>query len=372
MTLRRLLLLAALAIAVATGALLLSKQRVATAARDRQALYPTLDGMLDAVDTLRVFKAGDVPVIEVHRNVGNGSGNGIANDIPNDIPNDIQWVVRERADYPADTAKVRQLLIALAAAKIVEEKTADAANYPAIGVEDVSAPAAAGQRVTLRGGAVAVDLIVGKQAAGSSSQYVRRANEKQSWLIDDNLDLPTTADAWLRKEIIDVSADRMQSVSVAIAGSQPYAVAKSSRSDRDFAVAMVSNEKGKSSKQLESPAAANGLSAALAGVTLTDVRKAQEIGSQQTAARATFKTFDGLVAQIDGWTEESKHYIAVAIAYDESLAQRFTAGAEAAPANTTARRDVAAESKKLAGWAYEIPQYKYEAIFKPLSELSKK
>ena len=53
----------------------------------------------------------------------------------------------QRADYPADVAKLRRLLIALGDAKVVEDKTSDPANYPIIGVEDPTKPGAAGAEI---------------------------------------------------------------------------------------------------------------------------------------------------------------------------------------------------------------------------------
>ena len=46
------------------------------------------------------------------------------------------WTVGER-DYPADSGKVRKLLLDLAALSVVEEKTRIPENYPALGVEAV-------------------------------------------------------------------------------------------------------------------------------------------------------------------------------------------------------------------------------------------
>ena len=50
-------------------------------------------------------------------------------------------------ESPADTTKVRKLLLDLGALNIVEEKTRLPANYPQLGVEDVSSPKASGTAV---------------------------------------------------------------------------------------------------------------------------------------------------------------------------------------------------------------------------------
>ena len=53
------------------------------------------------------------------------------------------WNVGERG-WPADTPKLRKFVLDLGALNVVEEKTRLPANYPQLGVEDVTSPRAAG------------------------------------------------------------------------------------------------------------------------------------------------------------------------------------------------------------------------------------
>lgn len=359
---RKLSLLAALAVVVIAAALFLSHQRSSTQADSAPGLlYPKLEAELNSVDKISIYKSGDQRVVELTRK-------------------DKDWVVTERAGYAADATKVHRLLRAIARAKPIEEKTSNPASYAAIGVEDLGTPNATGARVELGGTATPVNLIVGKRGTGAESVFVRRAGEPKSWLIDASIEAPVTTDAWLRKEILNVAYDRVQSATVAVAGAKPYTAAKKSREDTDFAVDGL--PKG---KELSSPSAAGNFSSALSGLTLADVRPAKEFESDQPAAQATFKTFDGLVAQIDGWTKDGKHYIAIEPAYDEALARQFhvekpapekkAGAAEGAPPPAPAV-DAKAEAQtaeaKVAGWVFEIPDYKYAALFKPMDELLKK
>src|SRR5689334_18361100 len=56
------------------------------------------------------------------------------------------WDVAER-EYPADSGKVRKLLLDLGSLETVEEKTSDPASYDKLGVEDVKSAKAGGTRV---------------------------------------------------------------------------------------------------------------------------------------------------------------------------------------------------------------------------------
>jgi Domain of unknown function (DUF4340) len=363
MTSRRLLILGLAAILViVAGVWLADRQGSSGTSAGTGPLYPGLKEQLNAVSTVRIYNAGDARVVELVRK-------------------DDAWKVSERDNYPADDGKVRKLLIALADAKIAEEKTSDPAQYATLGVEDTKGAHATGQRIELVGTPQPVDLIVGKQGAGASANYVRRAGEPQSWLIDKELDSSATPDAWLRKDIIDVSADRMQSATVSVKEGKPYTAAKKTRADQNFAVEGL--PKGKS---LSAPTAANSVAMALTGLSLSDVRPASAFKSTP-AAHATFKTFDGLVVEVDGWVQDQKHYVALRPSFDAAQAERFkvaTAPAEEkkdekqdpkapatpppAPAPNVAE-DAQKVAAKVTGWVYEIPDYKYEGIFKPVDQL---
>lgn len=362
MTSRKVLVLAAVAVVVLIAALLLSRPESAHESK-QAALYPQLKSELNSVTAVRIFKAGDVRAVELMRD------------------ND-EWSVSEREGYPADAGKIRKLLLALADAKTLEQKTSNPDNYAALNVEDLSKPDAGGSRVEVAGVATPVDLIIGK-SSGVKGTYVRRASEPASWLIDQTLDASAQPSDWLRTSIVDVSADRIQSVTVTTEGARAYSAEKAARADADFK-ASLAVPKGKEIDKY----ALNGFASALTSLTLSDVHSARDFENEKPAAHATIRTFDGLVVDLDGWTRDGKHFVAAKTSYDEALAKRFhvdtrapektdakvdnTEAANPAPA---ASEDVAQKAKdlnaRLTGWVFEISDYKYEAIFKPAASLLK-
>lgn len=368
MTPRRLLILGVLAVvAIAVGLWVSYGSTSSGSAQLNAPLYPALEKELDRVTAVRIFKAGDTKAVELQRS-------------------DSGWTVAERSNYPADVAKLRKFVVDLAQAAVLEEKTSNPDNYATLGVEDVSKENATGLRVELEGVSTPVNLIVGKLAPGAKSHYVRRAGESQSWLVNRALDTSSTPDAWLRKEIIDVTADRIQSAAVTLKGAKRYVAAKSGRAAANFDIEGL--PKG---KELSAPTAANGFATALASLTLSDVQRADEL-AEQPADTAEFKTFDGLIVQLDGWKKDDKRYVAIKTSFDAEQAQRFhlptetpkkdgeeNKEGEASEASSTPseeqldkiRQEATSLQEKLAGWAYEIPSYKYDAIFKPLNDMLK-
>ena len=73
------------------------------------------------------------------------------------------WRVEERG-WPADVGRVRKLLLDLGALNIVEEKTRLPANYPQLGVDDVSSPKASGTLVEIASPARSWAVIIGKSS----------------------------------------------------------------------------------------------------------------------------------------------------------------------------------------------------------------
>ncbi len=352
MTSRRLLILIVAAIAaIVAGVWLAGRQDSSGSSTGMGALYPELKEQLNSVSAVNIYKAGDARVVELKKQ-------------------GETWTVSERDSYPADEGKVRKLLVEIADAKVYEEKTSNPESYATLGVEDTKGNGATSVRVELVGPSKPVNLIVGKQGVGARANYVRRAGEPQSWLINATIDTSSTAEAWLRKDIIDVSADRLQSATVEVKGAKPYTVAKAARADANFAVAGL--PKGKS---LSAPTAANSVATALTGISLADVRAASAFQSTQPAAHATFKTFDGLIVAMDGWVQDQKHYVALRPSFDAAQAEHFKVATDKAapdapkPAVPNVEEDAKKAAAKLSGWVYEIPDYKYEAIFKPVDQL---
>jgi hypothetical protein len=372
MTRQRFLILLVLALLVVAGAIWLSRER--SLRRDDTAgarVLPALASELNAITEVRLVKAGDQAAVTLKRAEAN-------------------WLVAERADHPADSAKVRKLLIDLSDLKVIEQKTDNPAHYAVLGVEDVKEPAATGVRVELAGLSQPASLIIGK-SAGSRSSYARLAQSAQSLAVSPAITLDADPRNWLDRSLLDIPAARVQEVKVTDSAGRSYVARRESREQTDFTVPDL--PKG---KVLTSPTAANAGSTALGALSCDDVRAAAPAeASARDMARAEFRLFDGTVIEVTGRKEGEQHWIHLAPRYDEAQQQLFATPAPApapaapdtksesppapaaAPAAAERKPDeVAAEAKKLAaqfaGWDYEVPAYKYESLFRPLDELIKK
>ena len=379
------------AVLVAVAAYVSSTRRTERAAGVGELLYPGLEASLDQVTAVRVLGPGGTPVVTLKRA-------------------DTGWQVAERSGYPADASHVRTLLLGLAQARVLEEKTSLPTNYPSLGVEDLGGTGATGTGVELEGPPQPVSLIVGK-SSGANSSFVRRKGEAASWKIGKSVAVERDPAKWLATGLLDIGADRVQSAEFVTAGRRPWTAVKSSRADLGFTV------KDKPAKGSSESTNVDKIASSLAALRLTDVRRASDVADAKPAATATYRTFDGLVLALEGYTEGDKRYVRVKPSLDVTAARRFFVAPATAkdPASAPGEKDAAARSgaapapaaaneqpaaaasepksdaakaagtpapastpetvlaqtraeaekleARLSGWMFEIPSWSYDAIF---------
>lgn len=320
------------------------------------------------------------------------------------------WTLAEKGGYAADTGKLRELLLKLADAALVEQKTANKDKYVALGVEDVEAKDAKGLKVELGGLAQPLALIVGSANARGGGSFVRRAGDAQSWLASATLTLPKSANDWLKKDLADVPATRIESVTLTNADGKSLRVFKENEGDANFKLADI--PKG---RETGSEFAANGLASTLAGLRFDDVVAAKDAAPDAKALKARYAAFDGLVVDTVAWEKDGKHYAQFKASLDAAQADKGIAAAQAktkadfdttsaaaeaakaskepqpegakdAPIKPLAVSDpakdrdnrLAATNKEIAelnahfdGWTYQLPAHKYANINKSIEDLLK-
>lgn len=255
------------------------------------------------------------------------------------------WNVGERG-WPADTPKLRKLMLDLGALNVVEEKTRLPANYPQLGVEDVTSPQAAGTRIDAIAPGKTWGLIIGKSSSGKSG-YVRVAGAPQSLLAAPLLTADADPKGWLDHTLIDLGAERVREIEERPADAPAYTATRVKKDAPDFTVSPLPR-----SRVLTGPAAAEPIAAALNMLALDDVHRASAAADSHEA-HARFRTFDGLEVNVAGHKDGARSLIAI--------------GAHASAGEAQAEAQKLGE--RLSGWEFEIPEYRYAAIFKPLEEL---
>lgn len=309
---------------------------------------------------------------------------------------DAGWKLAQKGGYPADVGKLRDFMLKLADASLLEQKTANAARYADLGVNDVADPAAKGVLVELGGLSAPVQFIVGTFDAQTGATFVRRTDELQSWLAKGSLVPEKNAADWLRKELADIPSTRVASVTITHASGKTLRLARQKADDAQFVVADI--PKG---RELSSEYAANGLAAVLADLRIEDVAPATEVAPAADALKARYTLFDGIVIDANSWLVGEKRYTAFKASLDTKIVEQYLA-ANAAPKSSEAtsenaeaaqepkpgankdadankdKHNMAALEGEVArlnagfdGWSFVLPAHKNANIDKSMDDLLK-
>jgi len=315
---KRVTLLVLAALAAICGAFFLSSQRNLRSDTRGAPLFPTLAPELDTVTEVSILKGSATPAVTLHKSGGH-------------------WSVAERADYPADAAKLRRLLRALADAKLEEEKTSDPANYPIIGVEDPTQPGASGAQVSLLAQDGKHAVIVGKPVGEGT--FARRAGESKSYTVEPAISVEAEPRSWIDTPLIDIPSSSIQSVEFKPAAGAGYILHRIKPKEDGFAL----DKPPTGRMALDAKALAPSVST-LSGLSVEDVAPAKDIDFSQPA-QSIFTLEDGAIVTLDGVASGDKRWIEVRSSKDAALAQ------------------------KAKDRAFQIANYRYDAIFRPLDQM---
>lgn len=323
--------------------------RRATTSASGGLLFPDLKSRINDVDSLVIAAPGEEAIT-----ISNASGT---------------WSVANRDDYPAQVGKIRELLLALADAQILEEKTANPERYGALGVDEPELPDSRGVRLAITGDDFGFALIVGDINQGSN-RYVRVVDQPQSLLIDADPDLPDSISGWLRSELVDIESSRVSQVNIRHADDEVVEIYKSAEDETGFQVQDLPE-----GRELSYPTIVNGMASVLNDLELEDVRRALP-GEPQSVSR--FETFDGLRLRVGVFgaeddTEDSR-WISIQADANEMAEEDETAdedGAEDASNENDAAATAAAINDRLGGWQFRVAGYKLDQLTRRWEDLLK-
>ena len=315
-------------------------------------LIPGLKDGINNVNSILIERAGD-DAVSVQRQAGD-------------------WVVENKGGYRASVSKIREVLLAIADARILERKTANPELYSALGVRDPEIEDSEGVRLIVAGEGVGAAVIIGNANQGSN-RYVRLVDEAQSLLIDKNPDLPTDASGWLEEALIDIDGAEVRAAQISHTGGAVIRIDKSSAEQTDFDVVDIPE-----GRELSYSTVANGIGSALSDLNLDDVRPAVEADA---TAVTTFETFDGRTITANVFTADDEAWVSFAAAYappeaepePEDAADGEAAAADGANGGET--EDAAAEvenfNARVAGWQFKIPDFKLNQLTRGWEDILK-
>ena len=372
MTGRTLIVLAAALVVLALVAFW--GQRGDAPVTQQDALFlPELEAALGDIDRVRVVGAGNETRATLERRSDS-------------------WVVAEKGGYPADIAKIRSALRALAEARIVEQKTANPEFYDRLGVESVENETASGvELVAYAGDDVRASVIVGDSDA-ANLQYVRASDAATSYLVDRRIEVPRDAVGWIDTTIMDISSSRIASVTIEHPDGETVRITKNAPDDTNFTVENVPE-----GRELSYPGVANVLANTLRNLRLDDVAAASDELPDETT-RTTFRTFDGLVVTATSYTRDGEQWVRFEASAEETAgadgddepddteaseadaaeaepsepsgsADASEADADQVDDGVDAREEAERLNARVSGWEYRIPSYLFGQLTRRMNDL---
>ncbi|MEX2643309.1 MAG: DUF4340 domain-containing protein [Acetobacterales bacterium] len=363
--------------AAAAGYLLYERQaRVITAVAAGERLFPGLIDEVNRVATVEI-RNSDGTFTAIRRDGG-------------------EWVIEEKHGYPAKVAKIRELILALANARILDKRTSNAELYAQLQVEPIDSEDAKSGQVILKAenGEQMAGLVIGKRrlrgrfGAGTDELYVRKIDAEQSWVADDIPSVLGGLNQWLDRDLVNVARARVRRVTNSRPEGDQLVLRRPSPDASDVAVEDL--PKNAKLDQFR----ANDVASALEWLILDNVKPADDLAASTIEGYSRYETFDGLIIDVtvrtagkpgtkDGEPEADRWIVLDAGFNPEGVSE--AAPAEPAPATEfpqeTAKDDgglkapeaVGENAAKLAerfkGWAYKVPDWKIEVFLRRQADL---
>ena len=262
------------------------------------------------------------------------------------------WLVAEKGNYPANAAKISQIVRAMADLTLVEPKTQTAGLYPRLEVEDPGSGKSALISVKDKSSRALAEAIVGKRrydrlGAGNDGVYIRKPGEAQAWLARGTLDPSGEPASWLDRQILDISEKKIAKVILTQTDGAKLVISRSAP-DAKFAV-----EDAPADAKFKGETTFSGPATALETLDLQDVKPAAELPvPEKDVVSASFTTFDGLTVDARLLERDKADWIAIS-----------------ATGSGAAEPEAKKLDDKVARWTYEIPAYKANLLKTKLADL---
>ncbi len=263
-----------------------------------------------------------------------------------------RWLLTEKGNYPANTAKISQLVLAMADLTLVEAKTQKPDLYPRLELEEPGKGKSAQVSVKDKAGGTIAEAIVGKRrydrlGAGNDGVYLRKPGDAQAWLARGSLDPSGEPSSWLDRRVLDISEKNIARISLTQADGTKLVISRTAP-DAKFAV-----EDPPADAKFKSETTISGPAAALENLDLEDVKPRTELSvPDKDVVTASFTTFEGLTVDIRMLQQDKIDWVAIS-----------------ATGSGAAEGEAKKIEERVSRWSYALPTYKANLLKTKLADL---
>ncbi|HTW69894.1 MAG TPA: DUF4340 domain-containing protein [Acetobacteraceae bacterium] len=345
MTTRTLMILVVLGVVAVAGGWYFGVATMPTGqvtANSGKLMFPDLAPRLQQASKVEVVHQGQKLVIEKRDEHGQ-----------------VRWGLASRGGYPVQETKLRGMLTALTELRLVDQRTSDPKEFARLGVEDPDSPTSNSDllRVLDASGKTIAALIVGHRRVRTGGNvpdevYVRRPDDKQSWLAEGSLEVDSDPQLWLDRDIMNIDHGRIAKVVV----TRGTATLTFARADDKLALTVPADHPKLDDFKLQD------VSRALELLTFDDVHPATA-PLPDPIGTSVFTTSDGLTVTASVYKAPQKANAAPDMDH-EVLAQFAVTGDGKTKAEADRLR------ARLSGWTYELGSWKESSLVPSLADLT--
>ncbi len=279
------------------------------------------------------------------------------------------WGLSDRAGYPVDFEKVKDLVVRLAELEPLAVLSARPDNYPRMGVQDPALEGSPAKQVILRDadGATIADLFVGntRYRGRTATVFVRFAGHPETWQCRGRLTFEADPMSWIQRDVVKLDAGKVRTLSIEQPDGETVKIARVGDT-RTYEVLDVP-----AGKEPQFEGVANGPATALGYLRLDDVRPLAEVDfTAAPEVKATYVCDDGLVVTVEIARVEDKDWARLTASYDAAADAGAADAAEGAAADPPhAQVEARALQRTFDRWAYQLPEFKVQSIDKTAGDL---
>ncbi len=361
---KTLVLLALITIAVIIGVIVQNEEvRTGGTGSDvvGQPLFPALAEKLNDIDSVTITSTNEIFTL---------------------TRGDQGWTIAEKADFPVDTAKLRQLLVGVAELKILEPKTSNPQLYKKLGLQDPTEQDAESTLVKLNAGDTntIASIVLGKQRPskanpGITEFYVRKPETAETWLVEGRLQLHKTARSVLDQQLLNLESNRIKQVTIAQPDGEQLVIRKETKDATDFTIVEPDSE-----KDVKSAFEVNNIANTLAKLSLDDVVALSDVDfSQNKGFTAELSTFEGLTVSLNTVQSNDETFATLSarvIEEEPADQEAIVEDNQESPTTPTdepdaedIRTEAATLNKRLGNWAFKIAPFHINSINKRAADL---
>jgi len=213
--------------------------------------------------------------------------------------------------------------------------------------------------------------------------YVRRPDSKQSLLVQGDLPVTTRPEDWFETHLFNIDPQRIESIVIKHPNGPEVHLSRAKGTD-DLTLANIP-----AGKKPKSDVVLHRMGTILQDNFAQNVASLKKFQFPADHASATIRTFDGLIAKTESAKVDGRNYVSYHFDVDPSKikpAKDKSAGndkkdqAKAGDKDSgkngksdnepKVRKEADKYNKQLSGWAYTLPDYKYQLLSETMDDLT--